>query len=200
MKQHRKNNVQKRNSFYKKKYILGALLFLGILLTGGTMAFLTAHDQKVNRLAVGHNDTGIREVFPDPGPVPVEHNPNCTKKVWVTNQGSGENGFEVDCYVRVSLSYSDWDIGKAVVLQNLNTRDWYAAGDGYYYYLPVLKKGKSTTPLFTGFTIDSSQIEDSRKAYLSDFTISVYEESVQARGFQSAEQAWNYYSGPLATG
>ena len=47
-------------------------LTAGFLLTAGTAAYLSASDQKVNTLAVGHVTTEIEENFPDPTPTPVE--------------------------------------------------------------------------------------------------------------------------------
>lgn len=160
---------------------------------------MTDYDQKLNLAAVGRNTTVIEEEFPNPDPTPVTENPEYIKKVWVTNRTSAQSGYNVDCYVRVSLSFSDSDIGRAVSLRNLNTTDWEYHGDGYYYYRKVLKEGQSTTPLFTGFSIQSDQIDPACKATVKDFSISVYEESVQAGDFQNFQSAWNYYLNPIGT-
>lgn len=63
-------------------------LTAGFLLTAGTAAYLSASDQKVNTLAVGHVTTEIEENFPDPTPTPVEENPSYIKK-------SGQETFPV---------------------------------------------------------------------------------------------------------
>ena len=121
--------------------------FAAVLCMGSTMAYLTSYDQAENQIAVGRNETKIEEDFPTPAPIPLEENPEYQKTVWVTNQSGGQGG-SVDCYVRVSLSYSDEDIGRAVVLRNLDTANWkYNGADGYYYYTKILAKGESTTPL-----------------------------------------------------
>ena len=79
--------------------------------------------------------TEIDEDFPDPTPTPVEDNPSYKKKIWTGNFSGNEKGFNADCYVRMSLSYSDNDIGKGVELLGLDTVNWlYNAKDGYYYY------------------------------------------------------------------
>ena len=134
----------------KKKVILASavLLAIGAVGYGGSSAYFSDYDNKPNTVTVGHNDTTIEEKFPDPTPKPVEDNPSYPKKVWVTNDGNGEA--LVDCYVRAEVTFSNSDIGQAVTLEGLNTADWTLGGDGFYYYKHILKKGESTTPLFTG--------------------------------------------------
>lgn len=177
--------------------ILASLLFTGIFTVGGTAAFMTSYSQKMNTIAVGRNSTVIEEHFPDPVPKPIKDDPEYTKKVWISNRTSAESGYNVDCYVRAAISFSNSDIGKAVSLQNLNTTDWEYHEDGYYYYRRILKEGETTAPLFTGFKILSDRIDDSCRAYISDFSISIYEESVQAEGFGNFAEAWGYYLNPV---
>lgn len=176
---------------------MGLVFFATGLGIGGTAAYLTSFDQKENTVAVGHNTTETEEEFPDPTPIPVDENPEFVKKVWVTNCSSGEEGFNVDCYVRVSLGYSNNDIGDAVILKNLDTDNWVYKNDGYYYYRYVLKEGESSKPLFTGFSIDSSRVDDTYLNQIQEFKIQIYEESVQSTGFSDYEEAWNYYQNPI---
>lgn len=171
--------------------------FAAVFCMGSTMAYLTSHDQAQNQITVGRNETKIEEDFPTPTPIPLEDNPEYQKTVWVTNQPGGQGG-SVDCYVRVSLSYSNEDIGRAVVLQNLDTVNWkYNTADGYYYYTKVLTKGGSTTPLFTGFVINGAEVDTAYKDSITDFRIQVYEESVQAGDFGDYLSAWAYYTHPI---
>ncbi len=160
---------------------------------------MTAYLQRTNRIAVGRNSTIIEEHFPDPDPVPVPENPEYKKKVWVTNRTGAEEGYNVDCYIRMAVSYSNSDLGKAVTLENLNTRDWEYQEDGYYYYRGILKEGQSAPALFTGFSIDPELVEDRYQLFISSFSVSVYEESVQAEGFSNYQDAWTYYLNPLET-
>ena len=174
-------------------------LTAGFLLTAGTAAYLSASDQKVNTLAVGHVTTEIEENFPDPTPTPVEENPSYIKEIWAGNFSGGERGFHADCYVRMALSYSNYDVGKGVELLGLDTVNWlYNNEDGYYYYRNVVTEGEKTTPLCSGFRIDSSKIDDTYKDSITDFEINVYEESVQAEGFSDFESAWNYFKNPIS--
>lgn len=184
---------------YKKSRLFLLPALIGVLSLGSTAAFMTAYAGKVNRIAVGHQSSVIEERFPDPGNVTIEENPHYTKTVWAANRSGGENGFSVDCYVRLSLSFSDSDIGKAVSLQGLNTEDWVRMEDGYYYYRKILKEGQATEPLFTGFSIRSEDVDPFCRNRISQFSISVYEESVQAGDFTSWQDAWKYYLTPIST-
>ena len=146
-------------------------LTAGFLLTAGTAAYLSASDQKVNTLAVGHVTTEIEENFPDPTPTPVEENPSYIREIWTGG----------------------------VKLLGLDTVNWlYNNEDGYYYYRNVVTEGEKTTPLCSGFRIDSSKIDDTYKDSITDFEINVYEESVQAEGFSDFESAWNYFKNPIS--
>lgn len=185
----------KEENIKKLAMVLMAAGFLGI---GTTTAYFTAWDKTVNQVAVGHNTTEITEEFPTPSPEPVRDNPEYVKKVRVSNYPYNEAGYNADCYVRVMLSFSNSDIGRAVILKGLDTVNWvYNAAEDCYYYKHVLAEGKSTTPLFTGFVIDSAKVDDTYKDSLSDFTISVYEESVQSGSFKDYQSAWNYYLNPV---
>jgi hypothetical protein len=160
--------------------------------TGRTISYLTAFNSKENAVSIGRNTTTIGETFPDPSPVPLPENPQYAKCVWISNEPAG-NGYSVDCYVRVMLLYSDYDIGRAVTLLNLNLSDWEYGEDGYYYYRHILKTGDVTSALFDGFSIDSSAVEDSCKSQIDTFSISVYEESVQAGDYENYQDAWAFY-------
>ena len=181
----------------KKKGRILSVLWAGCVLcllgTGTTAAYLTSWDQEENLVSVGQNTTEIIEVFPDPTPVPVEENPEYTKKVSVANKAEGKNGSQVDCYVRMSIGYSHSDIAKGIIWKDLDTENWIYGKDGYYYFKTPLKEGESTTPLFTGFMIDSSKVDSSYLELIPEFEIQIYEESVQADGFSDYEQAWSAY-------
>lgn len=181
-----------------RKNLNAGLLILAVaaLGIGGTAAYMTSFDRAENTVAVGHNTTGTEEEFPNPTPTPVDKDPVFKKKVWVSNYSPGEEGFSADCYVRLALGYSNSDIGKAVILENLDTVNWIYR-DGYYYYRHILKEGESTLPLFTGFSIDSSRLDDTYLEWIMDFKIQVYEESVQSAGFSDYEAAWKYYQNPV---
>ncbi len=178
-----------------KTFMLIALT--GVLYMGATGAYFSSFDREVNRIAVGKNDTEIQEHFPDPPDITEQENPQYEKKVWVSNTPSGEAGFNVDCFVRASVSFSNQDVGQAVTFINLDTVNWvYDSSDGYYYYVKKLREGESTTPLFTGVSIESARIDPLYGDLYREFQITVYEESVQAGGFEDYRSAWDYYTSP----
>ena len=138
----------------RKKRITVLAATMGTLVTvQGIAAYQSAFDTAENIIRVGSNTTEIGEEFPSPTPVAPDKNTDITKKIWVTNREQGADGISVDCYVRVSLAYSNSDIGRAVTMKGQNTTDWVYSDDGFYYYKNVLKEGESTRPLCTGFML-----------------------------------------------
>lgn len=175
------------------------LLAAGILCAAGTAAYFTDFEEKVNSAAVGYVTTEIDEDFPDPTPTPMENGPSYKKEIRIGNFSNAEKGFQADCYVRMSLSYSNDDIGRGVELLGMDTVNWsYNSQDGYYYYRKKLSEGENTTPLCTGFRIDPEKIDDTYKDSIEDFEINVYEEAVQAEGFSDYESAWRFFTDPLS--
>ena len=185
-----------------KKHSIKSLIFTAALCTlflaKGTQAYFTDFDTARNPLHSGGNETEITEEFPPGNPVSPEENPVISKKVYVTSPYGACHGKNAACYVRVRLSYSDMDIGKAVSIQGMDTKNWVKKKDGFYYYTPILKAGGKTTPLCSGFSINSAQVESAYKDRLNEFTISVYEESVHAQGFSDYAKAWQFFDNPVA--
>lgn len=161
--------------------------------TGSTEAYLTSFAKMNNTVSVGQNTTEIEEDFPDPTPVPAENDPEYRKEVWVSNKTAGSAGSGVDCFVRLAVGYSHSDIAGAVVLNDLDTENWTLGDDGFYYYRRPLKEGESTTPLFSGFRIDSSKVDPDYLKIIPSFEIQIYEESIQAAGFTEYEKAWESF-------
>ena len=182
----------------RKKRITVLAAIMGTLVTvQGIAAYQSAFDTAENIIRVGSNTTEIGEEFPSPTPVAPDKNTDITKKIWVTNCEQGVDGISVDCYVRVSLAYSNSDIGRAVTMKGQNTTDWVYSDDGFYYYKRILREGESTTQLCTGFLIDHARVEKKYWKLLNEFQIQVYQESVEARPFDNYQKAWEYYTGEL---
>lgn len=177
----------------------GVLLTLLPVLTaaGVTVSYLTAYDNKMNAVGVGKNPIQIQEEFPDPTPAPQPGGKKAYKKVvTIANAPDGASGFQVDCYVRVYISYNNSDIGKAVMLQGVDTANWvYNQKDGYYYYRTILKEKERTTPLMTGFVIDPAQMERAYEEYIDSFEINIYTESIGTQDYESYQSAWEAYLG-----
>ena len=186
---------------FKRRKSAVILLTAGILWCSGnhsTRAFFTDYDEKNNPVIVGYNESEITEDFPAPSSIPVHDNPSYQKTVQISNINRTSKEAAVDCYVRVLLSYSDADIGKAVRLTGKDTQNWvYNVQDGYSYYIPVLKAGQKTTPLFTGIQINGADVETLYGDRISDFRLQIYEETVQSENFDNYEAAWQYYLNPV---
>ena len=186
-------DVMKYKKSTKSIWILCAAAAAVLMGAGGTGAYLTSFDTAANPVSVGQNTTEIEEEFPDPTPVPVEENPEYPKEVRVSNQAADKNEFQSDCYVRMAVGFSHSDIGDAVVLKDLDTENWVYGEDGFYYFRNLLKPGETTTPLFTGFMIDSAGVDRDYLELIPEFEIQIYEESVQAEGFTDYAEAWDSY-------
>ena len=176
----------------KGKWMLAAacMMLVGIYTTGVAFAYMTDYEVKTNKVAVSYNDSNITEEFPDPTPVIPGQEQTYTKKVTVTNKES------VPCFIRVSIDYSSSDIGNHVTLQQLNTKDWEYVGKsdnqklgGYYYYKEPVASGQSTNALIDGITIGKEA--DCTDA--DEFTVIVYEESVQQTGTNTYLEEWNSF-------
>ncbi len=176
----------------RRKWIsAGGILLLGAcMLTGSTMAFFTDQDSAENIFRPGHQTSTIVEEFPETTPVPPDTNPTFQKKVTIQNSTESDN---VSCYVRARILYSNSDIGDLVVLHDLDLTNWSLESDGYYYYKSKLENGASTTPLFTSFTLDSSRAAEESFFYAEDFSLTIYEESIQADGYSDYQAAWNSF-------
>ena len=109
----------------RKKLAVACAATLGFILgIGGTNAYLTSYDQVVNVVGVGKNTTNIVEEFPTPSPLPGDEDSELPKTVWVANGNVQGEEASVDCYVRVSLGYSNSDIGRAVTLKQIDRTNW----------------------------------------------------------------------------
>ena len=100
------------------------LLTTGLLCATGTAAYFSDFEKKINSAAVGYVTTEIEEDFPDPTPTPMENGPSYRKEIRIGNFSGSVKGFQADCYVRMSLSYSNDDIGRGVKLTGLDTANW----------------------------------------------------------------------------
>ena len=146
------------------------LLTTGLLCATGTAAYFSDFEKKINSAAVGYVTTEIEEDFPDPTPTPMENGPSYRKEIRIGNFSGSVKGFQADCYVRMSLSYSNDDIGRGVKLTGLDTANWvYNSQDGYYYYRKKISEGSM---ILTGTTLKILRSMFMRKLYRQkDFQI-----------------------------
>ena len=155
--------------------VLG-LLCIGTTIVSGTVteatAYLSHRDEVNNQVTVGDNTSHITEDFTSPGD--VTPNTDYKKTVMV------KNDTDTDCYVRIFVENSNQNIP---VSMNFDTKYWTAKqADGYYYYKSVLGAREETKPLFTKVTTGDT---------MEAFRILVYEETVQAQGYDTPQKAFS---------
>ena len=119
----------------KKRIFAGMGILLGVLVgVQGTAAYQSAYDKAVNIVTPGNISSEIGEDFPNPPTIVPDKDIDIAKKIWVSNNPSGQNQTGTDCYVRVAVGYSNSDIGKAVTMKNTDSENWIYGDDGFYYY------------------------------------------------------------------
>ena len=169
----------------------GAVLCLAF--GGSAFAFLSAHRGDItNRFTAGNVTTEISELFPDGQVISLSSDSSKTIRKTVCVRNTGRN----DCYVRVSVGFSNGGFGAS--LSGLNMDDWVKEGD-YYYYKSELKSGETTSALFTGITVPGLASRDTGYMEEGDFLdVYVYEESVSTRHgdteFADYKAAWDFHT------
>ena len=161
----------------KSKIVIAgyAALAMTVLMCGSTLAYFIYHEVAINTFTVGSQVSEIDEVWTPPEKMTAGK--SYTKNVTVRNTGTS------DCYARVFAEITDEKAAGSVAV-DWNTADWTGKqADGYYYYKQQLAPGEKTKPLFTTLTASSD---------LSDFDMIVYEETVQAQGADSPQEAFDF--------
>ena len=175
----------------KKKWLIGTLLILTVLIIGGggIYTYLSDGDNSKNDFTVGSVNTEIVEEFTPP--TKLEPGIRFTKDVKVRNLGPN------DCYIRIKAVFTDSDMGDSCEV-DWNTDDFvYNEKDGYYYYKEIVKAEEFTESLFTTVTLSTEILPEEIK----DFNILIYSEAYQTGGkingkwreFTGYEEAWTYY-------
>ena len=155
--------------------VLG-LLCIGTTMFSGTVtdatAYLSHRDEVNNQVTVGDNTSHITEDFTSPDDI----TPNTDYKKTVRVK----NDTDTDSYVRVFVENSNQSVPVSI---NFDKKYWTEKqDDGYYYYKSVLGAKKETEPLFTTVTTgDTTEY----------FKILVYEETVQAEGYDTPQEAFS---------
>ena len=170
--------------------LTAALIAAGLPGIGRTSSYLTDSESVVNPVRPGCNETTITEDFPESPPKNPESGPVYNKTVTINAPKS--SGYNVDCYVRARILYSNSDLGDAVILSGMDS-SWVHASDGWYYYTKKLSEGGTTAPLFTKVQFDPSKLTRDTRKYAEDFSISIYEESVQAGSSPDYKNAWAFF-------
>ena len=127
----------------KKRIFAGMGILLGVLVgVQGTAAYQSAYDKAGNIVTPGNISSEIGEDFPNPPTIVPDKDIDIAKKIWLSNNPSGQNQTSTDCYVRVAVGYSNSDIGKAVTMKNTDSENWIYGDDGFYYYKRSSEKAR----------------------------------------------------------
>lgn len=106
----------------------------------------------------------------------------------ISQQVTAQNISGNPCYVRLKIvpaiinengEKMDAEIGKQLILSDLNTIDWMDGGDGYFYYCEILQPGETAAQLYS--QVAFSKTIDNTYAGVS-VKIEANAEAVQAIG------------------
>ena len=158
-----------------------AILLVAIVAVGTTYAYLYSSNTKVNTFGIGENVSQITEDFEQPTAEQMVPGGKVTKDVRVTNTG-------MPSYTRVYVAITSSEFEETFSI-DWNTEDWTKGSDGYWYYNKVVGKGETTEPLMTTVTFND-KITAFKEQAINSEGIAVYEETVQAQGFNSAQEAF----------
>lgn len=175
-----------KNFFKSHVKLCIAVLALSLVTVGATLALMVSQSNSVtNQFTAADVDTEINEVLT-----------SGNKQVSITNHGRS------DAYVRARIMVSGVNPDNVLIVNSESQADapdkvylvmdadntqqpwkWEKDGDAatysddFYYYLDVLKKGKSTNKLLEKVVIGENLQTDE---FLANFTVTIYHESVLA--------------------
>lgn len=183
----------------KKKLLtmILALVLIGVVGVGATLAYFTDNDSATNIVTMGHVNIELKEdawTYGEDGITGVTPGQVIEKDPTITLVGDS-----LDAYVRIKLVVTGFegvenaDVYKEDVLENLVLGEgWKKVGDYYYYGSELTKDNASTTALFEKVTIPVEWTNDIAKA---TFNIEVYAEAIQADNladdFFAEDGSWN---------
>lgn len=164
---------------FKNKYlnVFLCLIAVALMIATAAQAYLSSYVNKSSSLTIGDVESNVVEKW-DP-PDTIVEGEKYEKVVVVSNNGSSE------CFVRMLVEFEDPTMASAIDI-DFNEEHWTEKqSDGYYYYKDKLASGETTVPLFT--TLHANQD-------MSELRLIVYHESVQCGTFDTAIEAFEYYS------
>lgn len=181
----------------KTKTIIAVAALAAAACVGAMSAYLMDQSALRNTIAVGTNTIELIENYVPPEQIGTGET-TFNKKVEVKNTGN------VDCYVRVFCEFSD-PVMEEIAEIAYEGDNWIPAGSfhekpptdwvykeegplsGYFYYTKTLTPEETAVPLLEQVKVTVPDgFSDIR-----DFEIIVYAESVQAKGYEDYEGAWN---------
>lgn len=172
-----------------------ALVLIGAVGVGATLAYFTDNDSATNVVTMGHVDVELTEPGFDTEDGTADNTiSNVTPGQVITKDPTitlAEDS--LDAYVRVKLTVEGLDeVAAAEVLDALDIQDGWTLVDGYYYYADALTQENNSAVLFTTVTIPYEWNNDYADA---EFTIDVAVEAIQADNladdFFNEDGSWN---------
>lgn len=159
-----------------------ALVLIGAVGVGATLAYFTDNDSATNVVTMGHVNIELTEeewTYGEEGITGVTPGQEIAKDPTITLVGDS-----LDAYVRIKLEVTGFDgvenadAYKAEILEDLVLGEgWTKVGNYYYYAEKLTKDNASTTALFESVTIPYEWTNDVANA---TFNILVSAEAIQA--------------------
>lgn len=174
-----------------------ALVLIGAVGVGATLAYFTDNDSATNVVTMGHVNIELTEeewTYGEEGITGVTPGQEIAKDPTITLVGDS-----LDAYVRIKLEVTGFDgvenadAYKAEILEDLVLGEgWTKVGNYYYYAEKLTKDNASTTALFESVTIPYEWTNDVANA---TFNILVSAEAIQAdnlaEDFFAEDGSWN---------
>ncbi|MDR1806068.1 MAG: hypothetical protein LBQ80_04790 [Clostridium sp.] len=186
-------NAGKRR-LIKPLILLVCAVYCLTMLLGGTFAWFSFSDEKTETIftpgPAASINIGLVDVFPPGETKPGESRVKRVGAQNMTNTAVFVRLLVLPCIVADDGTLLPAEIGEQLLLDDLNTADWYDGGDGYYYYRHVLKSGESTDSaknLFNSVSVAASLPDAYKGARL---TIDVRCDSVEARKYAYRVAWW----------
>lgn len=173
----------------KNKPVIGliALVCTVIFVLASTLAWFASTDARENKFKTKFKfNVELVDEFKQPETFKPEQ--LVAKKVSAVNTG------DINAFVRVMVfpvatlgqTPLPIDDGVEVVYEQLNTTDWLAGSDGYYYYLRLLLPGEEAAALFNGVTL---KLTNDRQAEFADAYIDIIVKT-EAAGTNDYRLGW----------
>lgn len=165
---------------------LVALAIAGILgvgaIAGGTLAYFTDSDSKINVITMGHVDIDLTETWDPEDGKNVKPNETIVKIPEIKLKDGSEDAF---VRAKIEITGALNDVEKAELLKGIDIQDgWYLSTDGYYYFNQMFEKasdGLKSATLFTQVHIPETWNNEQAD---KTFNIEVSAEGIQADNFE----------------
>lgn len=138
----------------RKIAILAVLVICVASVAAGSLAYFNAEGTAHNVITTGGVDITLQEWADEDRLTPFEDITGIMPDTRVTKIAEVKNSGASPVWVRVLVTKSieltrEGTPNTDMVALDINTTDWSAGADGYYYYNSALAPGETTAPIFT---------------------------------------------------